>query len=83
MKKKNLFVYIDPGFLSDGGHYLKFADRLHENGNHFMISYVLDHNGKSNETVKSWIKERGYRLITLEPHHVSKHVRHESLIVNY
>jgi adenine-specific DNA-methyltransferase len=63
--------------------FLKFADRLHENGNHFMISYVLDHNGKSNETVKSWIKERGYRLITLEPHHVSKHVRHESLIVNY
>ena len=63
--------------------FMEFVDRLHANGNRFMISYVLDHNGKSNDVVKSWIKERGYKLISLEPHHVSKHVRHESLIVNY
>jgi hypothetical protein len=41
MKKKNLFVYIDPGFLSDGGHYLKFADRLHSHSN--SSNYDIHH----------------------------------------
>jgi len=60
-----------------------FVDQLHLNGNQFMISYVLEHNNISNDAVKSWISEKGYTVIELGPHHVSKHVRHECLIVNY
>ncbi len=63
--------------------FLKFIDVLNRSGAQFMISYVLEHDGKTNTKVKSWIEKKGYRLINLGPHHVSKHVRHESLIVNY
>jgi len=38
---KSLLVYIDPGFLSSGGHYLKFADRLYTHSN--SHSYDLLH----------------------------------------
>ena len=42
--KKNLFVYLDPGFSSDLGHYKKIADRLHsftkKNKSFDMLHYV-------------------------------------------
>lgn len=59
----------------------EFADNLHVNGNRFMISYVLEHGGKINDKLKSWIKSRGYRLIHVGV--VNGVKRKELLIVNY
>lgn len=58
-----------------------FADKLNENGRHFMISYVIEHKSKFNDQLDSWVQERGYRLIHLESIPTIK--RHEILIINY
>ena len=60
---------------------LEAVDRLNENGNRFMISYVVEHNGKTNDTVKSWIANRGYRQINLKTRPGVQ--RKEILIMNY
>lgn len=58
-----------------------FADKLNKNGRRFMISYVLEHRGKTNKQLKSWVKERAYRLINVRP--IPGIKRKEVLIVNY
>jgi adenine-specific DNA-methyltransferase len=61
-----------------------FIDNLNENGNKFMISYVLEHGGKFNTLLESWITERNYKLIQLEAiTGISGSKRKEVLIVNY
>ena len=42
-----------------------FADRLTSKKIPFMLSYVLEHNGKKNYELQSWIEKKGYRLIEL------------------
>lgn len=59
----------------------EFADKLDANGNRFMISYILEHDGKINGQLKPWIKNRGYRLIPIES--IPEIKRKELLIVNY
>lgn len=64
--EKNLFEYID----------------LLENKKiRFMMSYVLEHQGKRNLNVEEWIKKKGYKLIELDP--LVGNNRKEVLIVNY
>lgn len=58
-----------------------FADRLSAAGIRFMISYVLEHNEKINDSLETWIRERGYRLISLAP--IPGRKRKEILVVNY
>lgn len=61
-----------------------FIDNLNENGNKFMISYVLEHGGKFNTLLESWITERNYKLIQLDAiTGISGSKRKEVLIVNY
>jgi adenine-specific DNA-methyltransferase len=58
-----------------------FADKLNEDGKSFMISYVMEHNGKFNNLLNSWLKKGGYNLILLEP--IVGNNRKEILITNY
>lgn len=61
-----------------------FADNLNLRGISFMLSYVLEHGGRRNEQLESWINERGYQLISLgEILGISGSRRKEVLIINY
>jgi adenine-specific DNA-methyltransferase len=59
----------------------KFADFLNKESIRFMISYVIEHKGKTNEELKNWIKTNNYRLIKVNE--VVGIQRKEILIVNY
>lgn len=59
----------------------EFADKLTANGIRFMISYVLEHGGKINTQLKSWIEHRGYKIIKVEA--IPGRNRKEILLVNY
>ena len=60
---------------------LEAIDNIDRNGNRFMVSYVVEHNGKTNDTVKSWIEDMGYRRIDLKTRPGVQ--RKEILIMNY
>ena len=62
---------------------MKFIDRIHLGGARFMLSYVLDINGKYNTEVRSWADERGYRIIQLDESQGRYNNRNEVLIINY
>jgi adenine-specific DNA-methyltransferase len=59
----------------------KFADFLNEKSIRFMISYVIEHKGQTNEELKNWINKNNYRLIKVDE--VVGIQRKEILIVNY
>ncbi|OXS60826.1 adenine-specific DNA-methyltransferase [Bacillus sp. V-88] len=59
----------------------EFADYLSINGVKFMISYVLEHKDEVNYQLKSWIEDRGYRIISIP--NIPGRKRKEVLIVNY
>ena len=59
----------------------KFADLLNEKSIPFMISYVIEHKGQTNEELKNWIDRNNYRLIKVNG--VVGIQRKEILIVNY
>ena len=62
----------------------EFADRLSKRGIKFMISYVIEHKGKVNETALEWISRNHYRMIELgDIIGISGSRRKEVLIVNY
>ncbi|MBM7839576.1 adenine-specific DNA-methyltransferase [Alkalihalobacillus xiaoxiensis] len=58
-----------------------FADNLESKGIKFMISYVMEHKNEINHQLKSWIDNRGYRIISIPK--VPGRKRKEILIVNY
>ena len=58
-----------------------FADKLNNNGRQFMLSYVLEHKGKFNNRLDSWIKEKGYKLVHLGP--IPGIKRKEILVMNF
>ncbi len=59
----------------------KFADTLNQKSIRFMISYVIEHKGQTNEELKNWIELNKYRLINVEA--VAGIQRKEIIIVNY
>ncbi|MBI1663923.1 MAG: DNA adenine methylase [Nitrosopumilus sp.] len=61
--------------------FLATVDEFDKNKHKFMISYVLQHKGKSNKEMKQWVRSKGYRLINLKPKPGTN--RKEVLIVNY
>lgn len=62
----------------------EFADELTLKKIPFMLSYVVEHNGKKNVAIENWIANRGYRLIELgNILGISGSRRKEVLIVNY
>lgn len=61
-----------------------FADDLNQSGVPFMLSYVVEHKGATNQALLDWINKRGYRLIQLgDIIGISGSRRKEVLIVNY
>ena len=61
-----------------------FADNLNQSGVPFMLSYVVEHKGATNQELLDWINTRGYRLIQLgDIIGISGSRRKEVLIVNY
>lgn len=58
-----------------------FVDKLHKEGKSLMISYVLEHKGKFNLQLDSWIKNKGYESTSIEP--ILGNNRKEILITNF
>lgn len=61
--------------------FFDFADKLNDEGKLFMISYLLEHKGKFNSILDTWIKKRGYNIIHVDP--ILGNNRKEILITNY
>lgn len=59
----------------------KFADNLNSRNVKFMISYVLEHNGKINQHLQNWLSNRNYNLIKLS--NIVGKKRKEIIIINY
>lgn len=60
---------------------LKTLDQLNNRGVSFMLSYVIEHNGKRNTTIEEWVSTNGYNLVLLPL--VKGSTRKEILIMNY
>ena len=59
----------------------EFADSLNHKSIPFMISYVIEHKGKTNKELKNWIRLNNYRLIYIDK--TTSIPRNEVIIVNY
>lgn len=69
---ENAFIYADPPYLASTASYnendgwneveekklLEFLDKLHSNGIRFALSNAITNNGKTNEILKEWLKEK-------------------------
>lgn len=76
----NSLVYCDPPYLISCASYnenggwsmeneqslLNCLDKLNSKGIKFAFSNVLEHKGKKNELLESWIKEKGYTVHKLD-----------------
>lgn len=61
-----------------------FADDLNQSGVPFMLSYVVEHKGATNQELLDWINKSGYSLIQLgDIIGISGSRRKEVLIINY
>lgn len=61
-----------------------FADDLNQSGVSFMLSYVVEHKGATNQELLDWIDKSGYHLIQLgDIIGISGSRRKEVLVVNY
>lgn len=61
-----------------------YANDLTANGIPFMLSYVVQHKGKTNQRLLKWIEDNGYNLIELgEIIGISGSKRKEVFITNY
>lgn len=61
-----------------------FLDRLNGEGSRFMLSYVLEHKGKINQSLLSWVQNKNYYIIELgDILGISGSRRKEILVVNY
>lgn len=62
---------------------LQFLDRIHSNGQKFLLSNVINHNGKTNEILLGWATKNNYSIVKLRPHAGRYGSREEVLIKNY
>ena len=62
----------------------EFLNKLNEDNIPFMLSYVIEHKGKVNDNLVSWINRNHYNIIELgDIIGISGSRRKEVLIVNY
>lgn len=62
----------------------EFANRLNQRGIPFMLSYVKEHKGKTNNKLLSWVNDNNYTLIELgDIIGISGSRRKEVLVINY
>lgn len=62
---------------------LNFLDKINENGQKFMLSNVINHNGKTNEILLNWAEKNKYNVVYLRPHAGRYGSREEVLVKNY
>ena len=67
--------------LTDEMNLFAFADSLDKKSIPFMISYIVEHNGKTNTEFKNWVKFNHYRLVNIDKKNGNQ--RDEVLIMNY
>ena len=67
--------------LVDEKNLFEFADSLNKKSIRFMISYIMEHKGRTNMELKNWIKLNNYRLINIDK--INGNQRDEVLIMNY
>ena len=67
--------------LTDEMNLFAFADSLDKKSIPFMISYIVEHNGKTNTEFKNWVKLNNYRLVNIDKKNGNQ--RDEVLIMNY
>ena len=67
--------------LTDEINLFTFADSLNKKSIPFMISYIVEHNGKTNTEFKNWVKLNNYRLVNIDKKNGNQ--RDEVLIMNY
>ncbi len=61
---------------------LNYISELDQAGYKFMLSNVVNHNGKSHHMLLEWIEEHGYNLISIGKTGI-KYPREEKLITNF
>ena len=62
---------------------LSFLNKINKNGQKFLLSNVINHNGKVNELLLTWAKENKYEIVKLKPHAGRYGSREEVLVKNY
>ena len=62
---------------------LEYIDRINANGQLFLLSNVIYHNGKTNELLLQWATSNNYKIVKLKPHAGRYGSREEVLIKNY
>lgn len=61
-----------------------YLDRLNNEGNRFMLSYVVEHKGKLNQNLLRWVQDKNYHIIELgDILGISGSRRKEILVINY
>lgn len=62
---------------------LEYLDMINANGQLFLLSNVIYHNGKTNELLLEWATSNNYKIVKLNPHAGRYGSREEVLIRNY
>ena len=62
---------------------LSFLDKINSNNQKFLLSNVLNHNGKVNELLLNWVQTNDYNIVKLRPHAGRYGSREEVLVKNY
>ena len=62
---------------------LSYIDKINQNGQFFMLSNVINHNGKTNELLLQWAISNKYKIVKLKPHAGRYGSREEVLIKNF
>jgi adenine-specific DNA-methyltransferase len=96
-------VYADPPYLISQATYndgwdeesekalLDKLKKLDSEGGRFALSNVLENKGKTNEILKNWVEENGYKTIHLDKSYANSYYHRkekesktdEVLIINY
>lgn len=62
---------------------LEYLEKINANGQMFLLSNVIYHNGKTNELLLQWATTNNYKIVKLKPHAGRYGSREEVLIRNY
>ena len=61
---------------------LSFLRRIDKNGQYFMLSNVIEHQGKVNHMLKEWVDTHGYTVVEIGKTG-SRYPRTEVLVKNF
>lgn len=67
--------------LEEENRLLDYLDTLNHKGIKFMLSYVVEHKGETNQNIINWVETNDFKLIELDGYPGIK--RQEVIIINY